>query len=378
MRPWSWYRKIQRRSRRKEVLARFLTEMGNDEQTLSRWLDERLSAGERHEVETLLRELPEPSKLPLETYAGLIEACYRAKLFERGLRLATVWQAREPESPAPLNQAARLHSLAGRFEQAHELHRLALKKEEGRAESWYQLGCSHLREDQLDAAEAAFREAMRLEPRLGKAYSNLGFVLDRRGESGPAIQQFKRAIQLDPENAAAHLNLGALYGEQGELDLAIKLFRKALVLSPDSIEGRIGLGMAFYNGNRYGEAIAEFSHVLAQAPQHAGALFHTGVCQGRLGARRKALSTLRRVEMGGSGEHRVQYQMGLCLLNMDAYDRALPHLLAAWKQQPKDPRCAYHLGIVYDKLGRPELARDYYQRAEHLSKGRSLVRAAAN
>ena len=377
MRPWSWYRKIQRRSRRKEVLARFLAETGKDERTLSRWLDERLSNGERNEVEALLRELPELSILPLETYAGLIEVCYRAGLSELGLRLAQAWQTREPDSPAPLNHAARLHSLAGRFEQAYELHRIALQKGEERAESWYQLGCSQLREDQVNAAEASFREALRIEPQLGKAYTNLGFALDRRGEKDAAVRQFKRAIELDPGNSAAYLNLGALYAERGEQKLAIRLFQNSLELCPPSIEGHLGLGMVYYRGGRWSDAIEEFARVLAQQPQHGEALLHTAICQGRLGARRKALGTLHRAERAGLDDRRLHFQMGLGLMNLNAYESALPHLLSAREQQPADARCAYYLGIAYDKLGDPDRAREQYQHADRLGQGEVPIRMAA-
>jgi len=196
-------------------MTRFLSDTDSDGKALIQWLDERLSRGQRAEVEDLFDELPEPLELPTESYTDLIEASYRAQLFEQGLKLAETWREREPASPRPLNHAARLHSLAGRHEQAHELHRLALSLDADRAESCYQLGCTLLREERLEEAEAAFRQALALAPRMGKAYTNLGFALDRRGESERAIQQFKRAIQLDPFNAMGHMNLGALYGERG-------------------------------------------------------------------------------------------------------------------------------------------------------------------
>lgn len=373
MSPLNWYRKLQRRSQRRATLDALCSEAARDPEAALRWLDERLAQGEREEIEAFFEEIPDPFALPVETYGELIERSYRAELFEVGLRLAAAWRRSDPESARPLNQAARLHSLAGRFEQAHELHRLALALPNDEAESHYQLGCTLLRENRNLEAEAALREALACDPRLAKAHTNLGFSLDRRGERDEAILHFRRAIQLDPRNAMGHLNLGALYGERGDFDQAIHLFKTTVELAPDSLEGRMSLGLALANCGRYGEALAEFESVLAMRPQQTDARFHIALCHSRLGAHRKALAELERAD---ASDPRVRFYLGLCHVNLGEYAKGLPFFLQVLELHPDDARSHYYLGIIYDQLGQGEAARQSYRRAEALGHRPSVARAA--
>lgn len=97
-------------------------------------------------------------------------------------------------------------------------------------------GLQLYREQQYDAAEAAFTEALKLHPEFALAANNLGFIYSKRGQFDVAIRWYEKTIAIDPSRAVAYLNLGDALVQSGQAERAKAAYGTYLELNPDGRE----------------------------------------------------------------------------------------------------------------------------------------------
>ncbi len=172
----------------------------------------------------------------------------------------------------------------GRHQEAIQSLQLAVELEPEFADAWLHLGNSHLAVNDLEQAEAAFRQTLKLRPHDQDALTNLGSVLVLKMEPSAAIPLLERSIgilptaeayfnlssalaaignpegsirngrlaaQLQPKSAKFQENLGQILNAHRLTDEAIVAFRKALELEPDSTSARVLLANALNQKGQY-------------------------------------------------------------------------------------------------------------------------------
>jgi len=130
---------------------------------------------------------------------------------------------------------------AGRYGEAREHYREALRIEPDYAEAWYNLGTLDIRAGDLDAALVNFRKALDFDADNPKFHNNYANVLFMGGETDRAAEHYRRALELDPAYAEAHNNLGLVLERNGRREDAIVRFREALRLKPGYEDARRNL-----------------------------------------------------------------------------------------------------------------------------------------
>jgi Flp pilus assembly protein TadD len=138
-----------------------------------------------------------------------------------------------PEGVEQMLEQARALGEQGRADEAIALLRLALSREPGHAECWYQLGNALLKQGSPAEAAEAYRSAVRLVPRSADAHNNLGIALKAQGLADEAVACFRLALELEPGHARTQFNLGATLMSQGRLEEARNALQRAVQLSPD-------------------------------------------------------------------------------------------------------------------------------------------------
>ena len=103
-----------------------------------------------------------------------------------------------------------------------------------RPETHLNLGLLHLRRQQPDAAEDAYRTALRLDPVFVPAMVNLADVQRQRGREQDSIALLRRAIAAEPGNADAVHSLGLAMVRQHRYAEALTLLKRASELAPDN------------------------------------------------------------------------------------------------------------------------------------------------
>ena len=85
---------------------------------------------------------------------------------------------------------------------------------------------THVQQDNLEAAEASFRQAIRLKPDLFVAHIGLGCLLTSRRMLRDGDLVLERAANLQPRSELANFNLGFVLQLQGKFEAAAEAYRR--------------------------------------------------------------------------------------------------------------------------------------------------------
>ena len=107
------------------------------------------------------------------------------------------------------------HYKAGRYKEAVETFKQAIRLTPGDAEAHYRLGEAYFNLSQDKEAIEAYQQAIKLKPDYFAAYNNLGTVYLTQHNYTDAIKLLTEATQRNPDYSIAHYNLGVAYLESG-------------------------------------------------------------------------------------------------------------------------------------------------------------------
>jgi tetratricopeptide (TPR) repeat protein len=127
------------------------------------------------------------------------------------------------------------------------------------------LGLAHELEEDLAAAERAYRGAIEVDAGFAEGLNNLGALLrdtDRRDEG---IEMLRRAIAARPGFASAHLNLGLALEDAGDDAGAEAAYRTVMRLAPRDPASRTSLAMILLARGDRDHALIELRHALPLA-----------------------------------------------------------------------------------------------------------------
>ncbi len=162
-----------------------------------------------------------------------------------------------------------------------------------------------------------------------------GVIAGRAGDYENAIEAYKRALQIEPYNQDAMFGLGDALENTGHREKAIELFRELQKENQKDPLIANYLGYLLIEANRELEFAGKLvSFAIDKDPDNAAYIDSYGWYLYRIGEYEEALDSLRRADS-----------------------------LA----QPSDPVILEHIGEVYEKLEKPELAVDCYNKALELN-----------
>lgn len=225
-------------------------------------------------------------------------------------------------------------------------------------------GVAALNVNDLDAAEAAFKEATAINQRMPQPLLGLAEVAVRRGSRAEAKNWLYQAIRVAPYDDAARRALALFHITAKDYAAAEEALRETLVANPKNLLAQIDLADLYANSlNQPSEAIVAYRAAIAIDPTHPGAhnglataLAATGQFTEAEAEYRKAaelapdvpvpLHLLARLQLG-----RGQTQSGLASLD------------AALKIQPDFVPALLDKGDVLLDQGKPEAALELYDQA---------------
>jgi tetratricopeptide (TPR) repeat protein len=222
-----------------------------------------------------------------------------------------------------------LHSVAmatGEWEEGEAAARQVLRIEED-AEAHCRLGIalSMLEKDQ--ESRESYLRGIELDPNFQKLYYYFGELLVKSNRT-EAEGLFAKAIELDSNDAEAHREMGKILIDEGLLPDAEYHLRRAIELDPADPFARLFLGNLFMWRSEYAAALTEFEWAREAAPDLSAPLW----C------------------MADVHTAKEEWAKAEAL-----YHRALD--LA-----PDDAGANKHLGKMYLKMGRADLAKTYLER----------------
>jgi Flp pilus assembly protein TadD len=172
-------------------------------------------------------------------------------------------------------------------------------------------GIAASKDNNYDAAIAAFTRAAEINPNCSDCQYNLGFSYSQKKDYDKAEAAYKKAIELRPEYAEAYNGLATIYNAQRKFDLAAEASKKGMEVGGGGTAGAAGGGNAdamynqgviLWNAGKIADAKKQFESAVAANPNHAEAHYQLGMAlvnEGNLNAAAEQFDTYLKLSPSG-------------------------------------------------------------------------------
>jgi tetratricopeptide (TPR) repeat protein len=161
----------------------------------------------------------------------------------------------------------------GRFLDANDVFRTAVKADPQNAEAWVAWGeLLTLKYKETDAIEN-YKEALKIDPNMPEAHLNYAKNLSST-DGEKAEQEFNKVIEVNPKMPAAHLFAASQFIENEQYEKAMEAVNKALEVNPQDVEALSVAASSYYLQGNTAEFTKYRDKVLAANPQY-NKLFYT-------------------------------------------------------------------------------------------------------
>ena len=183
------------------------------------------------------------------------------------------------------------------------------------------------------------------------------------GEMAAAISSYKQLLVRAPSHVRARNNLALLLEKRGDLDGALAELDKALAAEPENVSVLCNRAAVLSSRLRYEQAEADLRRALKLEENNAEVLTNIGVLKCKRARWREAIEPLQRAVQLDPDRPVAHYYLGEAFNHVDQLPAALASFEAAARLQPTNWRAFKGVGIILDRMGRPEEAAAAYKRA---------------
>jgi tetratricopeptide (TPR) repeat protein len=189
--------------------------------------------------------------------------------------------------------------------------------------------------------------------------------LARAGSSIDAVARYRELLASEPGHVDARLQLGRLLVRLGDGEEAVAVLSQGIGRDPDNPALALERGIALTSLRRYPEAEADLRRALRLDPSNPTAEVELGLLAWHRGLSPDAIAHFRRA-LDRQPEARTYGYLADALNQAGDIAGAHQALEQALALDPRNTRALNLMGRVLDRLGRPEDARDVYQRAREI------------
>jgi tetratricopeptide (TPR) repeat protein len=223
----------------------------------------------------------------------------------------------DPKYVEPLALLASIEARQQRLGAALKRVQDQLAKIDATGQHHFLLGQLYAASNQMDFAEAAYKQAVELDPNLNAAYGQLAQIYVQSNRTDEALVQLDKGLERNPKNVSVMMIKGMLQHQKGAVEDAQLTY-----------EGLLGVNPNF----------APAANNLAYILQGKGDL-----------ERALQLAELARKEAPANPD--IADTLGWILYQRGTLDRALGLLKEAAAGRPENPEILFHLGMAHHKLG---------------------------
>ena len=199
-----------------------------------------------------------------------------------------------PDNYMARNNLAGLLVPAGRFAEAIDHCRQAIKSNPGYLLPYINLGLAYARQGETRQAIAVYRRALELKPEFPTARYYLGLVLLQQGDSAGAMEQLSLAIKYDPTFAEAYSNLGYVLLGLNRPAEAREQFLRAVQINPGMAQAYNNLGNACAMLKDFDQALVNYQRAVRLLPNSPDIHCNLGKIYSEKGMLDDAVSCFRR------------------------------------------------------------------------------------
>ena len=190
-------------------------------------------------------------------------------------------------------QALALHQ-RGQLAEAERLYRQVLTRRPDHLDALNLLGVLALQSERNQEAIDLLRRALARNDRVADFHNNIAEAYRRTGQLDSAAAHFAKATELEPAFVEAHRNLAVTLRAQKKWDLAAARYRRLLQIRPQLAEAHSGLADVLLQQETFGEAVAHYRQGLALKPDRPEVLNNFGIALKAQGQAREAVAAFER------------------------------------------------------------------------------------
>ena len=221
----------------------------------------------------------------------------------------------------------------------------------------------------LEDATHHLKLAIRLAPSLHEdPYLSLARILQGTASYKEAVKVLEQGRRELPDSAKLMRALGSNLVLAGEYQHGLHVLAELVQRFPDRHDAYVELADAYRKSGEGRLATETLQKLGRRQPDYP--MIHVMIAQSMLPAGAAdypaVLEELAKAEVVSPSDPDIYYLRGKVYAAMDRYSEAAAALRRAVELRPTDPSAYYQLGLAYQKLGQPALAREQFERMQHL------------
>jgi TonB family protein len=298
-----------------------------------------------------------------DAFKRLFQAYLRTRRYDDAVAVVTQRIALKPDDASLYQQLGQAYLVEHKFEQAVDAYKQALEIKPPYDLSYQvyrDMGSALVYLGQFGEAMAALKNSLQLKPDDAITLRYLGWAYQMQSSFRDAIDTYQKVLKLSPTDTYSIINLAAIYARTGQTAEAEKQYREAIRIAPRSPQGYIGLATILSNQQKADEAEATLRQALTMAPgvlavhvSLTNVLYQRGKTADAVAEAREAL---RLDPRNPTALNNLGYYLAELNENLD---EALKLTQRAVDSAPNVLGYRDSLGWVYFKLGRLEEAEQY-------------------
>ncbi len=249
-------------------------------------------------------------------------------------------------------------AMTGKYDQAIEEARKAVKIDADFFQAYNKLGDYHLKKGQIKEAIAAYRQAIRIQPESQNSHFDLGRSLALIGDYDDALAELNIAYRLKPTHTEILGHIGRVYLATGAVDDAITNLHSALEANPEDVMVGFSLACAYQSRGEMNKAkplfqmvINRYSELSRHKNRFAEGHYYIGRSHFLMGDSHKAVEHLEKAVEFDTDEIDHHYSFGMLYSDADAFcalaeaqfdcgrkEEARQNLVKALKLEPQNQK----------------------------------------
>ncbi|MBT5665735.1 MAG: tetratricopeptide repeat protein [Rhodospirillaceae bacterium] len=278
----------------------------------------------------------------------------------------TAWRTYRNLAPDDANAPFRLAALLageGKLDEAVDLYEEVVRLRPDDPAPLVELGRQYLRAQQGAIAVETLRRAVRVDETRFDSWYNLASALHGHGDPNGAIDAYESALDLDKENPDCHNALGVAFRERGEFAKAVHHGERAVILRPDIPEFLNNLGAALILNDRALDAVETLERALTLKPDDGEILNNLGVAYMGLGRLVESIACFEAVLSAQEDWADVHHNLGNAQRQANRLDDAEPHFKRALSIDPNNFQIHGSYAVALLTMNRPTDAIAAYRKA---------------
>ena len=249
---------------------------------------------------------------------------------------------------------ANLNRRMGQFKSAKIHYRKALKFNPSLVEAWRNLASVYEQENNTLEALNCYQKITEVQPGDEYAHSRIIQIYLIEKKPQKAIQYLAKLERIEPDNIQIKLNLGKIHFEEGEFDKALVVYQNILQLKPDFHSIRFYQGVVLEEMDRIEDAIITFQEIPPEATIYIEASLHLAYLLQKQSEFDSSLAVLKNALKFKPDVPELYDLTASAHERKGEIDLAVQTLEESLKYHDKNERINYHLGALYDQVGRFE------------------------